>query len=182
MKIPIKEIIELPEGVSAVVSDNVLSVKGPKGEVKRKFIHPKISVKTAENKIVVSCAIATRSEKKIIFSWLAHIRNMIRGSENPFIYKLKICSGHFPINVSLSNNTVIVKNFLGEKSPRTLKIKTGATVKINGEIITVESSDKEIAGNIASDLELLTVKRNRDLRIFQDGIYITDKPSRMVQK
>ena len=181
MKIPVKEFVELPEGVSASFADDVLLIKGPKGEVKKNFFHQNIVVKIEESKVVVSCPLATRREKKIIFSWLAHIRNMIRGSLEPFVYKLKICSGHFPMNVSVSNDNFIVKNFLGEKSPRVLKIKSGVGVKVSGDVVSVESVDKELAGNVASDIEFLTLTRGRDLRIFQDGIYITDKPGRLMK-
>ena len=80
------------------------------------------------------------------------------------------------MNVSVSNNQFVVKNFLGEKSPRTMNIKDGdVEVKINGDIIEVSSCNKEKAGNVASDIELLTKKVGKDVRVFQDGIYIVEK-------
>ena len=105
---------------------------------------------------------------------------MIKGVQQPYTYRLKICSGHFPMNVSISGDQFIVKNFLGEKSPRTLKLKKGATVKVEGDQILVESCSKELAGQQASDIELLTAKRNRDLRVFQDGIYMIEKAGEKV--
>lgn len=182
MKVPVSEFVELPEGVSASFIDDVLLVKGAEGEVKRKFLFPGVNVSVEGNKVVVSCSLATKREKKIVFSWLAHIRNMIFGSQKKFQYQLKVCSGHFPMNVSVSNGSLVVKNFLGEKSPRVLNLKPGVSVKVNGDVIIVESCDKELAGCVASDIELLTVKRGRDLRIFQDGIYIVKKPGRLVEK
>jgi large subunit ribosomal protein L6 len=79
------------------------------------------------------------------------------------------------MNVSVSGDQLIIKNFLGEKSPRTVKLKKGVTVKVDGDKILVESADKDLAGSMASDIELLTSKRNRDLRVFQDGIYMIEK-------
>ena len=58
--------------------------------------------------------------------------------------------------------------------------RASATVKVEGEKITVESCDKELAGKIASDIELLTSKSNRDLRVFQDGIYMIEKANEVL--
>lgn len=175
MKLNITETITLPEGVSATYANGTLAIKGPKGEVAKKIHNPQITFAASGNTLTLAKQQATRRHKRAINTTLAHITNMITGVQTPYLYQLKICSGHFPMNVAVSGENFIVKNFLGEKSPRTLKLKKGATVKVDGEIITVESCDKELAGNIASDIELLTVKRNRDLRVFQDGIYMTIK-------
>ena len=84
--------------------------------------------------------------------------------------------------VILNNkNEIVIKNFLGEKVPRVLKIKEGAKVKIDGEIVLVESCDKEIAGQVAADIEKLTVIKNRDNRIFQDGIHIINKSGKQIE-
>ena len=111
----------------------------------------------------------------MINTFKAHLIHMIVGSMEGHVYKLKICSGHFPMTVAMKGDTLEVKNFLGEAHPRTLKIKQGADVKVNGEEIVVESPDKEIAGQTAADIEQLTRITNRDRRIFQDGIYIVEK-------
>jgi len=84
--------------------------------------------------------------------------------------------GPFPYECGYEWEYFQCKNFLGEKVPRTLDIKEGVTLKIDGDIITIESIDIELAGQTAGMLERLTRITNRDLRIFQDGIYITEKP------
>ncbi|MBI4141245.1 50S ribosomal protein L6, partial [Candidatus Woesearchaeota archaeon] len=100
--------------------------------------------------------------------------------QQPYTYLLKICSGHFPINVSVNGNQFIVKNFLGEKYPRTMTIKQGAKVTIQGDKITVESPDKEKAGQTSSEIELLTRISKRDPRVFQDGIYLVQKAGEQI--
>jgi large subunit ribosomal protein L6 len=106
---------------------------------------------------------------------------MIKGATEGHVYKLKVCSGHFPMNVAVAGKDFVVKNFLGEKKPRQVAIKEGVDVKVEGEIVTVESCDKELAGQTAADIETLTRITNRDLRIFQDGIYITEKDGKPVR-
>ncbi|MEM3154686.1 MAG: 50S ribosomal protein L6 [Candidatus Woesearchaeota archaeon] len=166
---------ELPNGITATISEGIMTVKGPKGEVAKKMKDPMIKIKIEGNTIIISAANDSKRQKRVINTFAAHIKNMIAGVQKPYQYRLKICSGHFPMNVTIQGDTMIVKNFLGEKSPRTLKLKKGATVKVEGDQISVESCDKDLAGQQASDIELLTAKRNRDLRVFQDGIYITEK-------
>ena len=76
---------------------------------------------------------------------------------------------------------LIIKNFLGEKFPRILKLKEGVDVKIEGDKINVQSSSKELAGTTASDIEKITRRPNFDTRIFQDGIYITNKDGKEIK-
>ncbi len=166
---------ELPSGITATLTDGLVTVKGPKGEVAKSMRDPLIKIKIDGNGFLISATKDTKRQKRIINTFSAHLKNMILGVQQSYQYRLKICSGHFPINVSIQGEKFIVKNFLGEKSPRTLTLKKGATVKIEGEQIVVESCDKDLAGQQASDIELLTAKRNRDLRVFQDGIYMTEK-------
>ena len=154
------------------------SNKGKKGEVKRTFNFPRIEIKKEQGNIVVTAKKVTRREKTLLGTTKAHIKNLIIGVTEGHAYKLKVCSGHFPMNVSLSGNVLSIKNFLGEKVPRTLKIKDGATVKVDGEEVSVEGIDIEKVGQVAADIEQLTRVTNKDIRIFQDGIYIVEKPKK----
>src|SRR3989344_664246 len=172
--------VELPEVVTANVHGNSLIVKGPKGEIKRDIENPRFAMK-ADAKIV-SLALKSglkqsQRDKMHINSYQSHIKNLINGVIHGYTAKLKVCSGHFPMTVTIdTNGKFAVKNFLGEKVPRTVNVKHGAKVDVQGDIITVTGLDKEIVGQTAADLEQLTRITNRDRRIFQDGIYITKKP------
>ncbi len=174
MKQDLNEFIEAPAGVSIQVHDRSVTVKGPKGEVSRSFIAPGVSI-SGDGKVVLSAKKATKREKAKLYATVAHIKGMIKGVQEPFVYVLKIFSGHFPMTVSISGNTFAVKNFLGEKVPRTTKIRAGVNVKVDGDKVTVTSVDKELAGMTASNIELLMSVSHRDRRIFQDGIFIIQK-------
>ena len=175
MKIDLVKEIELPQGITAQLAEAVLKIKGPKGEAERKFLHPKIAVLIGGAKIILSSPKATKRERTIIGSFVAHITNMINGVQEPHIYKLKICSGHFPMNVSVSGEELLIKNFLGESVPRKVKIIKGADVKVNGDEIVINGIDKEVAGQMAARIESICRITNRDIRIFQDGCYMTHK-------
>ncbi len=171
----IERIIEIPEGISIELDKTLVTVKGEKGSVLRTWDNPKINAVMEGNMLKISVNNATNREKKDLLTLNAHLKNMLRGVKDGHIYKLKICSGHFPMNVSISNNVISVKNFIGEKIPRTYAIKEGADVKIDGDIIIIKSCSKEIAGDTAASIERLTRITNKDRRIFQDGLYIIMK-------
>ena len=168
-------VIEIPNGVTATVNANHLTIKGPKGEVSRNFKLANISMKLVGNQLRIEAARDTKNNKKFAGSINAHINNMVRGCQEKHVYSLKICSGHFPMNVSIASGKFTVKNFLGEKVPRVVAIKQGAEVKVEGDYISVVSSDKEIAGQVSADIEQLMRRPGFDSRIFQDGIYIVVK-------
>ena len=167
--------IELPENTQASIENGILKLSGKEGETSKNFHNPMIQLKVKENKVILTTSKFTKREKKLLNTFISHIKNMIEGVNSKHIYKLKICSSHFPMNVSINNGEFIVKNFLGEKEPRKLKLKEHAEVKLNGEEIVITSTSKETAGQIAGDIENLTRITNKDRRIFQDGIYIIIK-------
>jgi len=114
----------------------------------------------------------------LLGTYVAHLNNLFRGVKEGFVYKLKICSGHFPMNVSIKNDEFIIKNFIGEKVPRVLKINSDVKVNIDGEVITIESNNIELAGQTAGSIEKLSSRTGFDKRIFQQGIFIIEKPKR----
>lgn len=172
----IEECVSIPDDIQAKVSGNELSLKKGDKENKRSFISLLCSLSQKGKNIVVFSKKNTRKEKKVLYSFVAHIKNMLRGLKDPFVYKLKVCSSHFPINTSVSGNKFIVKNFLGEKRPRELEFPRNVEVKVAGDEITVKSVDRELAGKTASNMELLTRIKMKDRRVFQDGIFISEKP------
>ncbi|MDO8660620.1 MAG: 50S ribosomal protein L6 [Candidatus Woesearchaeota archaeon] len=181
MKIHIHEVIDIPQGITASIEGNLVTIKGKKDEVNKKLGDPIVIVKIEQNTFIIDCAKATRTEKAKAYAIIAHLNNMFKGVQEPYKYKLKICSGHFPMNCAVTNNQVTIKNFLGEKVPRIIKIKKGVSVKIDGVHIFVESANKELAGQTSADIEQATRIKGRDLRVFQDGIYIIEKASQPIE-
>ncbi|MFW5977508.1 MAG: 50S ribosomal protein L6 [Candidatus Nanoarchaeia archaeon] len=175
------ESVSIPQGVTAQVDGSTLIVKGEKGSIQRDFTHPRISIAVDDKEVVFKTASYTRAEKKFIKSYLAHVRNMFHGATQGHEYKLKICSGHFPMNVSVKGNTLEVKNFIGEVVPRTLTIQSDVKVGVKGEEIVVTGIQKEKVSQVAASIEKLTRRNGFDKRTFQDGIYITQKDSKPIK-
>lgn len=171
----VKANIVIPADVTVSFENDVFTVTGKAGTITRAFNNPQITVKIADGKINLAGKKNVMAEKMHMNTLRAHLKNMLVGAQKPYVYELKICSGHFPMTGAVKGQQFELKNFLGENKPRLLDFGEGAKVEVKGEIITVQAPDKEIAGRVAAALEQLTRITNRDRRIFQDGIYITKK-------
>lgn len=174
----LKKEMEIPEGIDVEVEGNEIIVKRKGAELRKKF--SKVKVEKEGNKIFVKTKKATKREKKKVNTVVAHIKNIFRGLQKRFVYKLQICFVHFPMNVSIKGEEVVIKNFLGETRERKAKIIPGAEVKIEREFVIVDSHDKEAAGQTASNIERATKIKGRDRRIFMDGIFIVEKSGRKI--
>lgn len=176
MNIPeVKKQIAVPDGVTASLENNVLTIKGGKGELSRTFIHPKIEMKVNGNAVEIHSKKVRRKEKALIGTFVAHIKNMIKGVTEGFEYKMKTVFSHFPIKTSVEGNEFVVQNFLGERSVRKAKILDGVTVEAKGEDVTVQGIDKEKVGQTVANIERATLVKKRDIRVFQDGVYRISK-------
>lgn len=163
------------EDTSAQVDNNTLKITGPKGTIERNFREKSIEIKIEDKKVVVKALSPNRNTKRIMNTTKAHIQNMVKGVKEGYEYRLKICSGHFPMNVAIQGKDITIKNFIGEKNPRKYKVKGDVELKMNKELITVTGIDKEVVGQAAANIEKLTRIREKDRRIFMDGIYIISK-------
>lgn len=172
--------IEIPQGVEVLLDKNIMKIKGPKGELKKDFSLLKVDLKKEGNKINFSVNGISRKSKDFLNTSVSHFDNLAIGVKEGYTYKLKVCSGHFPMNVGVEKNKIVIKNFIGEKVPRVAKIMDGVDVKINGDIITVESIDKEKAGQVSANIEIATKIPNKDRRVFQDGIFIIEKAGELI--
>lgn len=173
--------VEIPQGVQASVEGRVIKLKGKLGEVSRKVADPTIEMKIEGNKVILIPKKFSKRQKCLINTTRAHIRKMIKGVQEPFIYKLKVCSGHFPMSVAVEGNSKFtVKNFFGEKVPRHAKILPGVKVEVKGDIVTVSGPDLESVGQTAANIEASTRITNRDRRVFQDGVWIFEKEGKRV--
>ena len=178
MKQKLQEEIEIPIGISCEVVGRLIQCTKEGTTIMRRIENDEIEAKVVGEKIVLACAKGNRSNNMIMRSLSAHIRNIFRGLGEKFMYVLEACNVHFPMTLKTEGEKITINNFLGEKTPRHARIMPGSSVEIKGQKITVTSHDIAIAGQTAANIEKATKIRNRDRRVFQDGIYIVTKPGR----
>ncbi|HID72385.1 TPA: 50S ribosomal protein L6, partial [Candidatus Micrarchaeota archaeon] len=100
------------------------------------------------------------------------VNSMCKGVKDGFEKKMKILFAHFPISIEVKGKDIFVKNFLGERAPRKTSLVGDATkLQVKGQSITISGPDKEAVGQTAANLRTITRIKEKDGRIFQDGIY-----------
>ena len=172
----IEHAIDLPEGVSAAIADGVLTVKGPKGEVSRAFQSSRVQLLQDGAGLMVRIDLARRKEKALAGTWNAHIKNMVKGVTDGFSYTLRCFYSHFPMTMKVEGSEFVVNNYFGERVPRRADILSGVDVRVENKTdVIVSGIDKEAVGQTAANIERSTTVKNRDRRVFQDGIYLINK-------
>lgn len=158
--------------------DGVLLIEGKLGQVFKKLVFPNVSFKISEEKVEIFTKKFTQRVKKILHTFRAHVKNMVLGVSEGFEYNLAIVYEKFPMKVELKSDMFVVKDFLGEKVPRSFQVLKDVKVDIKGKDIKVSGINKESVGQVAARIEQLCRITHLDRRVIQDGIYITKKPHR----
>ena len=155
-----KKPIQIPEGVEVKIKDNLISVKGPKGELSRE-IRPEVKVEIKGKEIHVlpkkEIPEGSRSSgtygagKKTKAIWgltRALIFNIVKGVTSGFEKKLEMQGIGF--NASVQEGELILN--VGFSHPVKIKIPQGLNISVEKNIITVSGIDKELVGQTASTI------------------------------
>ncbi|MEM1586262.1 MAG: 50S ribosomal protein L6 [Candidatus Bathyarchaeia archaeon] len=170
-----KRKIKIPEGAKVNVNGGVVEVIGPLGKLTRDFSRNPVSIEVLGDEVLVFTSSQRRREKSHVGTVAAHIKNMIKGVTKGFTYKLKIVYAHFPISAKVSGDTVLIENFMGERTPRVAKMVGNTKVIVKGDDIIVQGINLEEVSQTAANVEQATKIKKRDPRRFLDGIYIYEK-------
>ncbi|EED94975.1 RL9, ribosomal protein 9 [Thalassiosira pseudonana CCMP1335] len=170
--------IDIPEGVTVEIAARIVKVTGPRGSLTRDFKHINMDLRKVGDKSVrVDLWFATRKQLACVRTVCSHIDNMIVGVTQGFIYKMRFVYSHFPINVTLNGNDVEIRNFLGEKRVRKVPLLEGVkyTRSEQKDEIFLSGNDIALVSLTAAQIQQSTNVRNKDLRKFLDGIYVSEK-------
>ena len=81
----IDHVIELPEGVSATVTDSGdVTITGPNGSLNRSFQSSRIDLIQDGGGLIVRVDIPRRKEKALAGTWNAHLNNMIKEGDGKY--------------------------------------------------------------------------------------------------
>ncbi|MDD5416368.1 MAG: 50S ribosomal protein L6 [Candidatus Aenigmarchaeota archaeon] len=170
---------KIPEGVTVDINNFRITVNGKKGKIEKDFTNPvftnKIKIEKNGNEVKVSTTSDKRKVKAVVGTMIAYMKAMSAGVTEGYTYTMKIVYMHFPFTVKVSGKEVTVANFLGGKAVRKAKIVGETKVDIKGEDIFVSGINREEVGQTCGNLERATKIKNRDRRVFQDGIFLFTK-------
>ena len=169
--------IEIPDDVSAETDHLELTVEGPNGSVTRRLWYPDIDVSVDDGAVVIASENEDAKTNATVGTFESHVSNMVHGVTEGWEYAMEVYYAHFPMQVNVEGDEVVIENFLGESAPRRTPIRGDTDVQIDGETVTLTGSDKEAVGQTAADIEQLTKVTDKDTRVFQDGVYIVEKPT-----
>lgn len=176
--------IPISENIEIILDDKIATVKGPKGELKKDFSHSVVNIYKKENKIIIDYYLPRKKERAQVGTIASHIKNMIKGVTEGFIYKMKTVYSHFPFTVKVDKvkREVLIENFLGERAPRKAKIVGNAKVTVKNDTVLIEGIDIEEVGQTTANIQRATRIKNKDPRIFMDGIYVYMKGGKELVK
>ena len=168
--------IAIPEDVTAELDHLDLTVEGPEGSVTRRLWFPGVTVSVDGDAVVVEADAEDAKTRATVGTFESHIENMLHGVTDGWEYEMEVVYAHFPMQVNVEGDDVVIENFLGERAPRRTRIRGDTQVQVDGEEITLVGPDKDAVGQTAANIEQLTRVNDKDTRVFQDGVYITKKP------
>ncbi|HKX81313.1 MAG TPA: 50S ribosomal protein L6 [Nitrososphaera sp.] len=165
--------VEAPASVKISKEGNVVVVKGKLGTVKKDFTRLPATVSVDGNKITVKPYGKRKQDLAVTNTARSILQSMIKGVEKGYTYKVKIIFAHFPISVKVKGKEVQVENFFGERSPRVATIVGDTTkVVVAGEDLLVQGPSLEDVSQTAANIELSTRIKDKDQRVFLDGLYV----------
>jgi large subunit ribosomal protein L6 len=170
--------LEIPENVSVEVDHLDVTVDGPEGAVTRRLWYPDVIVEVEDDQVVVESDAEDAKTNATVGTFESHLRNAFHGVTEGWEYKMEVFYSHFPMQVRVEGDDVVIENFLGEKAPRRTTIHGDTDVSVDDERLVLSGPNKEDVGQTAADIEQLTRVRGKDTRVFQDGVYITEKPAK----
>ena len=171
-----EEVVPVPEGVTVEVVDPVtIKVKGPLGELVKSFRNAGVRISMAEGGLLVRVYGRGKRVDAMMGTFRATFRNMVTGVTKGFTYRLKVVQTHFPMNLKVQGDRLVIENFTGERYPRVVELVPGVKVTVKGEDVIVTGIDKEAVGLVAGRIEQATKIKRKDLRKFLDGIYVYQK-------
>ena len=171
--------VEIPDKVSAKIAENILEVSGPKGKVSKGFNKIPVTIAIEGKKVMLKPYGSRKKDLAVTHTSRSIIRNMIDGVLNGYTYKLKIIFAHFPISVKIKDKQIFIENFCGERSPRVVKIIGDCKVNVQGEDLLVQGPSLDDVAQTAANVELGTRVKEKDQRVFLDGLYIYSKEKGM---
>lgn len=171
--------VEVPEDVKLVLDGRKVTVTGKRGTLTRDFRHLTLDMRRVnKHQLRVDLWFGNRKQLACVRTVCSLIENLITGVRVGYQYKMRFVYAHFPINVTFENNTVEIRNFLGEKRVRRVTLSEGVEYVRSADVkdqIVLSGIDLAKVSQDAANISQACLVRRKDIRKFLDGIYVSEK-------
>lgn len=145
-----KQKLELPAGVTFSYINDVVEVKGPKGELSKKFL-PNIKIEVVDNAVTFTPKKDDLVSRALWGTYASHVRNMVKGVTEGYTKKLILEGVGFKSEVKGTN----LELALGFSHQVIVPITRDLTVTAEKNNITITGIDKEVVGQFAAKVRAL---------------------------
>lgn len=167
--------IPIPDPVKVSESHRILNVEGQLGKTRKNFKRIPVDLQVSGKNIILK-SLGTRKKDYAIFKTAESIiKTLIKGVQTGYTYKMKIVYAHFPITVKVKDGHIHVENFQGERAARVSKIFGDSKVIAKGDDVIITGPVLTDVSQTAAALQQNTKVKNKDHRVFLDGIYLFEK-------
>ncbi|MDC7228150.1 MAG: 50S ribosomal protein L6 [Spirochaetales bacterium] len=142
--------IEIPQGVKVSVTDDMITVEGPKGKLEQDY-KPEVEIKVEEKEVTVSVKKDTKTAHSYHGLYRSLISNMVVGVSQGYSKSLVINGVGYRAEV---NKDILTLN-LGYSQPIDYYIEDGITVTAEGNKVTVAGVDKQRVGQVSAEIRSL---------------------------
>merc|ERR1711910_270438 len=173
--------VTVPDEVDVSVKSRVVTVKGSRGTLVKSFKHLAVDISMPDKKTVrVEKWFGKKKELAAVRTVCSHITNLCNGVTKGYKYKMRAVYAHFPINCAISEggSLVEVRNFLGEKFVRKVRMHDGVKCensKDQKDELIITGNSIEAVSQSAALIQQSTTVKNKDIRKFLDGVYVSEK-------
>ena len=163
--------IQIPDDVKVNLKGSMLQVQGPLGNVYKNFKKIPVLIEINDNKIFLKKTGERKKHLAILNTSKSLIQTLCVGVVDGFTIKMKIVYSHFPITVKVEGKNVLIENFQGERAPRISTIKGVTKVTVKGDDVIITGPVLTDVSQTAANIQLKSKVKNKDHRVFLDGIY-----------
>lgn len=147
--------IEIPAGVTVTVKDNVVTVKGPKGQLEQ-AVNPDLDVKIEDGHVIVTRPTDEKEHRSQHGLYRALIHNMVVGVSTGYKKEMELVG----VGYRAAANGQVLELSLGFSHAIYLKLPPEVKVEANAErnknpLIILESGDKQLLGQVCAKIRSL---------------------------
>ena len=167
--------LEIPEGVTVTYNKPIITVQGPLGKTYKNFKKIPVTIEVTDGKVLFKAQGIRDKSRAIMNTARSLIRNLCEGVVEGYTIKMKVVFSHFPITVKAEGKQVLIENFQGERAPRKTKIWGETKVVPKGDYVIITGHVLTDVSETAAEIENSSRVKNKDHRLFLDGIYKFEK-------